>query len=454
MAYRQFLILIFSLLSLPAFAFYAGVSPPAAWVAISQSASTGISNAAFRVGAQDAVLFGRTVLTNASLNVGGRAVVMPVAMRFAANAPQIAARAMFVNPALAVGVGAAGVLAAYYLTGDFHPDVANDGWLKKIDAGRLECRTGSSFGLSDWSLNCQVALAAVCAQYKSLQSPVWQSANNFVGTVLDDPATAGRIDVVGPAAQQNYTVVNLYTRVIDETIFQPATPDEFENYPWPLEFPPGVPAALPVPLPIEMPVINPTPLIAPPAEPAPYPLPSPQPMRVPQGDPVEVVPVTSPATYKTPVVDIVPSPTLTDPWRVDVQPKDITKLSADPLPSSEPVPVPLPGDPDAPTVTPKADTLPGLCDLFPNILACAKLGDAPTEDTLQNKNIEVSAAAQSGWGGSGSCPMPRQFVVSGKQIEIPFTLVCDFMTGIKPVFIAAAFLAAALILIGRKGGEA
>lgn len=52
-----------------------------------------------------------TVRTNAALNVAGRAVQVPVAMRLAANAPQIAARVAFGNPYIMAGAGALALAA-------------------------------------------------------------------------------------------------------------------------------------------------------------------------------------------------------------------------------------------------------------------------------------------------------------------------------------------------------
>lgn len=465
MAYRQFLILVFSLLSGSAFAGYAQLAAPVAWAAATNTATTGVSQFVYKVAANDAVMFGRTVLTDAALSVGGRAVVVPAALRFAANAPAIAARAMYLNPGLAIGIGVAGALASYYAVGGFEPQPA--GWVKReggiVCAAPSTCYMYQEQGGYNWP-----AGAWVYTDQQAASSLIGhQLCPSHCGTVTEAVLQSG-----GGTASPYYkftVYVNSYwgteyitllvtSKVVppyDTSSLRPATPQEFENYPWPQEFPPGVPAAIPVPLPVEVPVVNPEPLIAPPPAPAVYPSPRPQPMRVPMGDPVPVpLPVPNPdnlpQTWKSPVVDIVPSPTANEPWRVDVQPKDVVKEDAAPLPEKAPVPLTPPVDEK---VTPKEDT-PGLCDLFPDILACAKLGDAPAPETLQTQQKDISVAADSGWGGSGACPAPRQFVMSGKSFELPFTMVCDFMTGIKPVFIAAAFLAAALILIGRKGGEA
>lgn len=69
---------------------------------------------------------------------------------------------------------------------------------------------------------------------------------------------------------------------------------------------------------------------------------NPQPMTVPTGAP-QPVPGTSPQQYRQPATDVVPSPTQTEPWRVDLQPKEVT--------STNPVPVP---DPAGTTASPGA----------------------------------------------------------------------------------------------------
>lgn len=175
---------------------------------------------------------------------------------------------------------------------------------------------------------------------------------------------------------------------------------------------------------------------------------------MPQGDPIkQPLPVPNPEnvpeTWKTPVIDLVPSPTVNEPWRVDAQPKDVITESPSPLPETAPVPVTPPaGETTTPTEKP-----PGLCDEYPDILACSKF-DTPEAEALPEVPREVTVAPDSGWGGSsGSCPPPKHITVQGRDIPIPVDLICQYMSGIRPIVIAMAWLSAGFILVGARGGD-
>jgi hypothetical protein len=101
-------------------------------------------------------------------------------------------------------------------------------------------------------------------------------------------------------------------------------------------------------------------------------------------------------------------------------------------------------NPDLPPETP------GLCDLYPDILACQKpvLGELAPVD-LKNTTRNLMITKDSGWGPTGgACPAPRTAVIMGKSISMPFTILCDFANMINPILIGFAYLSAALAFLG------
>jgi len=82
---------VLSLACVGAYAGYAQVAPPPGW-----SAGAGGAGGLFNgvAAGNSAQFLESTVRTNAALNVGGRAVSVPATLRFAANAPRIAAAAI------------------------------------------------------------------------------------------------------------------------------------------------------------------------------------------------------------------------------------------------------------------------------------------------------------------------------------------------------------------------
>ncbi len=101
---------------------------------------------------------------------------------------------------------------------------------------------------------------------------------------------------------------------------------------------------------------------------------------------------------------------------------------------------------------PKEET-PGLCDMYPDIAACQKMGDLD-EVPVANKTVPLAINREEGFGPSeGTCPAPRQFTIMGKTMAFRWDLLCDFAQGVRPVIIGMAYLAAVLAFLGlsRKG---
>ena len=203
----------------------------------------------------------------------------------------------------------------------------------------------------------------------------------------------------------------------------------------PQELPPGTP------LPVEQPVINP----------APGPNPSPRPLFVPTGDPVrnpdynpQQAPSPTNQPWIQPGVRVVPSPTPNDPWRVDLQPVNRPTDSANPLPD------PVTENPEGENSDkPKPEEQQSLCEKHPDIVACARLGEPGQATPVPNETKTLTIAPENGFGPSGaSCPPPRTVQVAGITLSMPFDLLCDFATGLKPVIVGLAWLSAAFAFMG------
>lgn len=416
-------------------AFYAGASPPSSWA---QQAAGNV----VKVSAGD-VSFANGIRSKiaASVNVGGRVVSLPVAYRFGPTAARVAATAAFLNPGV---LGALAVGSAAYAAYDWYKDsgyeIENGVWKKRVTF----MQEGTEYGINGvWA----ASPSGPCEAYKTVRNPpeagyvytsypIIISAGNVVchmdGTRLSD----------GAKILNNNYQMSIRTAQVEGSRLDPVTQIEFEDGMATKPIPEGVPQKMPIPIwwPVEDPILNPSPAPSPAVSPAP--VPTPQPLRVPQGEPTPV-PNSDPQTWKTPVVDIVPSPVPGDPWRVDVQPKDIVKTDSSPV--TQPTP-----DTPSPSGETEAEKTPLLCEVFPDILACAKPDlDTPQEDDLEQVDRNVSISPDTGWGSdNATCPAPR--MLTGANIEFSFDVICQGMAGIRPVVLAFAWLGAALILLGAR----
>lgn len=97
-----------------------------------------------------------------------------------------------------------------------------------------------------------------------------------------------------------------------------------------------------------------------------------------------------------------------------------------------------------------AEDVPGMCDLYPDVLACqkVKLNDVEPK-AVPNENRTLAIQKDTGWGpSSGTCPAPRTATVMGVSLSMPFTMLCEFAVQIKPLLIGFAWLSAALTFFG------
>lgn len=215
------------------------------------------------------------------------------------------------------------------------------------------------------------------------------------------------------------------------------------------------PALLPAlgsPIPIDpTPIINPAsqpsgdPLIGPNGNPAPQLSPSAEPLRFPDGDPVPN-PNTNPQTYTQPWNEVWPSPTPSEPWRVDIRPTTTIVNSPNPAPDPVPNPGTNPGTSNPPTGTGQTD-----CEKFPNSLGCAPLTSPPDiEIPKQTKTITLQDGPA--FGGSGSCPASVYVQAGGQSVKaINMEQACGFISNyMRPLVLALAFLSAVMIVLPRE----
>lgn len=93
----------------------------------------------------------------------------------------------------------------------------------------------------------------------------------------------------------------------------------------------------------------------------------------------------------------------------------------------------------------------GMCRPGDKSVGCSELGDIPSPDAVGNVNKSVVFTQDSGWGAAnGTCPAPRVLNLHFGTVEMPWTLICDFATGIRPLILAFAYLSAALIFFGMS----
>lgn len=219
------------------------------------------------------------------------------------------------------------------------------------------------------------------------------------------------------------------------------TQPQFEDALNPHPMPSTVPLELPKPSPLP---IEPNPWI----NPEPGPNPQTRPRFVPNGDPVKnpnydpnAEPSPDNQPFKQPGTRIVPSPTEKDPFRLDIQPVDKPTPTPDPQPDQDE------GPGQDPNVKPQEN--PGLCDQYPDIVACAKLGEAPEAKPLENIDKTLEIKKEQGWGPeNGTCPAPKTATVAGVALEMSFQPLCDFATGIRPVIIGLAWISAVMGFLG------
>jgi len=413
------------------------------WAGYAQAVPSGTYDAAaktFVQAANDSVMYGR-ISTSAVVNVGGKAVTMPASMRFASNASKIGAIALFANPVVSGLLAAAAVGTASY---DLYQ------WLKtkNQDGENVLFQDGSWYGsktvptlVQNLCYNANCGTTAYEAYSKT--NPAYPFKVELVSKETGGE-TYNLFFYYWGAWQPRGPIPFLYKQVTgsSEQLRNITTPDDFSRVIGDRPIPDELPKVLPktIPWPVEAPVINPSPL----PSPVPYPLPNPtpvqtpQPYRVPLGDPVPI-PNTSPVQYTSPAVDVVPSPTVAEPWRVDVQPKDVITNSPSPLVMQTADPA-LPGTPKPASANTQTD-----CDKYPDIIGCSNYGDKQDPDKLAKSDIPFQVITEV-FSSSNGCPSDLSFNVIGRSYAISYRPLCDRLGLLRTLFICMAGVMAAYIL--------
>lgn len=114
-------------------------------------------------------------------------------------------------------------------------------------------------------------------------------------------------------------------------------------------------------------------------------------------------------------------------------------------------------DEDAENNDKKQQDVKGLCDEYPNILACEKMGNVEEGffDDIKIPNITDDRTWQSDnfLPSDGVCPVPKVFHVLGKQFEVSYEPLCELMRKVRFVILIAFILMSAYLVFGslRKG---
>ena len=370
-------------------------------------------------------VYGRVIHQAGGLtaNVAGQSVKMAAAYRLAANAPRFAARAVFMNPYVAVGIGVAAWLGGKYIWNDvekrWEGAENTTGILWRADYG------GASYA-SSWFTSKEAACAGALSAMKT-----------------DNPnAVFGSITVQGDYCRYQskpyswspdwyYDNLGLISKENPIVGFKPVSESQFIEDLANTPMPETVPLELPYPTPL--PIEQPSPWI----NPQPGPNPSNQPYRVPTGEPVPI-PNTDPQQYRQPYVEIIPAPTPESPFRVDIRPGETT--STDP----NPVENPQPGDETKPT--PEEEK--SLCEKHPDILACQKPELDTPDGEIPKTTKQVTYAEEGGFGG-GSCPANVYASLHGQQTLVyNWGETCSVVsTYLRPIILLLGAMGALFILI-------
>ena len=418
----------------PAFAGYAQATPPVGW-----SAGGGAGGAFTGTKAANGATFlSGSVSTNASLNVGGRAVSMPATMRFAANAPRVAAAAVMLHPGIRTAAAVAGWLGLASLVYDEAsglwklPDTTapkSDGYVYYIYGAPISsndpvyvCKAGyesSAYTFSHlemapegYAKGCQMRRTTSGAlRYYSLWSHA--SADCPAGWYI---TSAGCVQTPQP-----------------KTVTQDEAIEELTKHPMPAE----VPKHIPVPLPVEQPNI--------------------QPVFIPTGDPVKnpnfnpsEAPSPSNPPQVQPGVEVKPAPTPGSPWQVETTPVNRPVEDPSAPPSREPQPLPDTGGGPSGN-EPKDPDKTDFCEKYPTVIACQELKHEDDDTKLPEKAIDLDFNPIPGFQGAKSCPAFPSIgnALGGRQISWqPF---CDQLSAISNLLLALAWLYAAWILYSSRG---
>lgn len=431
---------------------YANVAPPAGW---GGSASTGWTFNVAKAANGERWVNG-SVLSRVTTNVGGRMVTMPAQMRMAANAGQFVLRNVAsAHPAGRAAMVVIPAVAAWLAESGIRWNSDEDQWEYLQPVG-IDPTKPHLYWLGPGNMWHETALGACQASYGSVQGNGYTDSAPHTANVSGTSASCMGTRTYSTPGWSSTTVQRggVSGGWFCPLTMQPSAPPPATcNAPaveeeWvPGQFEPDIlPRIKPLPDAVPNTAPDSAPQLAPPVD-----LPAinpdangnPQRKRYPSGDPMPVV-GSDPAEWRQPYIDVVPRPTVPNPWQVDMQPGEVTQDN----PNANPDPVTVPDEDQSGVprpATPSEDQR-QLCDVYPDVVACQQLG-AIAPEPLEEKIVPV-AIEPVGSGGGGNCPAPRSASIGGKTYSFEWTAICDFATGIRPVVVAVAWLTAILSFMG------
>lgn len=403
---------------------YAQATPPAGW-----SAGGGAGGAFTGTKAANGATFlSGSVSTNASLNVGGRAVSMPATMRFAANAPRVAAAAIMLHPGIRTAASIAGWLGLASLAYD---------------------QLSGTWSAPDTSSPVSTGLEWYGPGNPGKYFPTLAQAGAHHASWLNTLNGYNRFSVSGTgqssytlydSTYKTYTTENASSRPSNcpsgwyvtpagcvqtpnpKTVTPEQAIEEIIKHPMPDD----VPKYIPEPLPVEMPYFEP--LFIPTGNPVANPKYDPGKPLSPENQP-----------YVQPGTKVSPAPAPGAPWQVDTVP--VNRPTPTPEGSTEPSTEP---STDTPREDGKEDR--DFCDKNPNVLACLEL-DTP-EGEIPKGTFNVTYAVENSWG-NGSCPADKYATLAGKSIKVyDWAQTCDYVaTYVRPILLLLCALGALYIVM-------
>ena len=384
---------------------------------------------------------------------GAQQITVPASMRVAANASRFAAGIIFMHPYVRVGVGIASALG---IAGLFWDPIERV-W-KYWDQRRELIDPGGEWKINGWGDAYYKTQQDACEAYVQSERDRTGRVHTIINTVgqcdfqyvwpfqgtFAGGARYSKREVSCPEGWEKtpagclspQTGVPRKIETEEEFAQKILNPDEQPGWPtkpyWP--FPDTVPSELPVPLPVEPPVINPNPQ----GEPKPLFVPSGDPVPNPNYDP-NAAPSPQNQPWVRPGIQIVPSPTPDQPWRVDVQPVNV------PQPTPNPADTPDPNGETKPEQKEDSD----LCEKNPEILACAKPELDTPEGEIPKSERSVELDDTDLFGG-GSCPADSYANIGGQHLKVwDWQQSCDYITRyLKPIILLLGAFSALMIVSG------
>lgn len=417
-----------------AFAGYAQVVPPPAFQSVGGVSTINVGNAA-----NGARYVGGHVVTSGTLNLGARIVTVPVAFRVAANAATFAVTRM--NPWVA---GASLAVSAVPLVRQWITGTN----LEVTDAGALQRRGSPGANVDqDQTLLADGRTLRRAVSDAGGEGSFYPPVTFLVGFIGASPAVHLRDGLWN--IQRSWPLGPGGAVPLQPTPGGPATIADLDA----LGTKPINPAVLPlldIPVPVDpVPVINPATqptgdvVVGPTTNPAPQLQPSP--IRFPDGDPVPI-PNSTPQRYTQPWQEVVPSPTPTQPWRVDVRP--ITTIVDSPVPAPDPTPNPTPNPSPNPAPVPNFYTD---CDKYPGSLGCMPVGSEPPSVDVPKRSLDLTLQSGPSFSGGG-CPANLTFNIHGQSLTgINMATPCAWITSyVRPVILLLAAISAVFIILPRS----